>query len=397
VFLGIVEMHGGTVRATSEGEGHGCTFILELPLYSEDENRRDTPLPARLDTELEEFASPGGAGHALQATVAPRNPPVVAKPGRSVLGGIFRAKRSFQAGANYFLNQKVKFKFNRTPSRERAMSIDAEDSAWQAARNCFVVNEGAVGALAESEDIAWSDKSWWKDLPFARLRASLSVGKKSRTPSISAVVPGSLEEVAYEQQAWSGAPLDEEGDFGSTVESPAQDNELIDLESQDTHLQSYTAPARAPARRDWSCQLRFLAVDDTALNRKMMSRLLRAAGHAVDEAEDGLECLAALHCSAEGPPVPLPGVSASGAAGLSQAYDAVLIDENMPNMSGPEAVQRLRECGYKGLVIGVTGDCYQDQMDRFVAQGANAVLPKPLKVDLLRAKLEELWRKSELK
>jgi CheY-like chemotaxis protein len=65
----------------------------------------------------------------------------------------------------------------------------------------------------------------------------------------------------------------------------------------------------------------------------------------------------------------------------------------MPNMSGPEAVQRLRQCGYRGLLIGVTGDCYQDQMDRYVALGADAVLPKPLKVDVLRAKLEELWRR----
>lgn len=31
-LTGLVEMHGGFLTATSEGEGHGSTFILRLPL-----------------------------------------------------------------------------------------------------------------------------------------------------------------------------------------------------------------------------------------------------------------------------------------------------------------------------------------------------------------------------
>jgi len=33
----LVELHGGAVTASSEGEGHGATFVVLLPLASVDE------------------------------------------------------------------------------------------------------------------------------------------------------------------------------------------------------------------------------------------------------------------------------------------------------------------------------------------------------------------------
>ncbi len=41
----LVELHGGTVRAESEGEGHGAIFIVSLPFIV---TRRDTPLMERV-------------------------------------------------------------------------------------------------------------------------------------------------------------------------------------------------------------------------------------------------------------------------------------------------------------------------------------------------------------
>mmetsp|Transcript_24900 Transcript_24900/g.41622 ORF Transcript_24900/g.41622 Transcript_24900/m.41622 type:complete len:1179 (-) Transcript_24900:387-3923(-) len=136
----------------------------------------------------------------------------------------------------------------------------------------------------------------------------------------------------------------------------------------------------------WSSGLRFLSVDDTALNRKMLSRMLRSEGHQVDEACDGDECVS-LIC----------GGSSSGggqeediSVSSHNVYDAILMDENMPIMSGPEAASVLRARGYRGIIIGVTGDVYKEQMDAYVAKGANAVLPKPLEVKKLRALMEEM-------
>jgi CheY-like chemotaxis protein len=49
-------------------------------------------------------------------------------------------------------------------------------------------------------------------------------------------------------------------------------------------------------------------------------------------------------------------------------------------MHGPEATAELRKAGFDGLVIGVTGNVLQDDIDHFLRSGANAVLSKPLSI-----------------
>ena len=50
----------------------------------------------------------------------------------------------------------------------------------------------------------------------------------------------------------------------------------------------------------------------------------------------------------------------------------------MPNMNGQTATRKIREMGYRGIIIGVTGDVMDDEIQDFKASGANAVLEKPL-------------------
>jgi len=38
----LAELHGGSVRVTSPGEGKGATFTVELPLAAAHEGRRDS-------------------------------------------------------------------------------------------------------------------------------------------------------------------------------------------------------------------------------------------------------------------------------------------------------------------------------------------------------------------
>jgi CheY-like chemotaxis protein len=40
----------------------------------------------------------------------------------------------------------------------------------------------------------------------------------------------------------------------------------------------------------------------------------------------------------------------------SNLFDVVLIDYQMPNMDGPTSVKHMRDAGYNGLIIGITGD-----------------------------------------
>ena len=59
----------------------------------------------------------------------------------------------------------------------------------------------------------------------------------------------------------------------------------------------------------------------------------------------------------------------------------------MPNMTGPEATQAIRELGYKKPIFGVTGNTLPKDVEDFIKHGADEVISKPLKVNVLRETL----------
>ena len=105
-----------------------------------------------------------------------------------------------------------------------------------------------------------------------------------------------------------------------------------------------------------------LIVDDSPLNRKMLQRTFRAAGHTTDEAEDGVIAVAKVR----------EMMSSS-----AKAYSAILMDFVMPNMDGPTATKEIRSLGYTAPIFGVTGNTLDIDINYFIASGANKVLAKP--------------------
>jgi CheY-like chemotaxis protein len=118
--------------------------------------------------------------------------------------------------------------------------------------------------------------------------------------------------------------------------------------------------------RTWGLfEKRALIVDDSPTNRKFVNRLLRTKIGTRDEAVDGQEAVNM--------------VSAAIQAGIS--YDLILMDYVMPVMDGPTATQKIRDMGYKGVILGVTGNGHQPEIDLFLNSGADQVLIKPLSAD----------------
>ena len=113
-------------------------------------------------------------------------------------------------------------------------------------------------------------------------------------------------------------------------------------------------------------QLYLLIVDDSALNRRMIIKLL--GDHICDQAVDGVEAVAkyaekvnlsksALTVS----PSDIAQVekSSGGISPISsRMYDAILMDFMMPNMDGPTATEIIKGMGYTGPVLGITGKYY---------------------------------------
>jgi CheY-like chemotaxis protein len=115
-------------------------------------------------------------------------------------------------------------------------------------------------------------------------------------------------------------------------------------------------------------QLRILVVEDVATSRRFLIKVLqRQLPRAIiTEAEDGQEAL-----------------DAYAAASPTSKPSVVLMDKEMPRMDGYAATRRLRAMGFRGPIIGITGDAGQAAVDEFVAQGAVDVVTKPVQMAAL--------------
>jgi len=108
-----------------------------------------------------------------------------------------------------------------------------------------------------------------------------------------------------------------------------------------------------------------LIVDDVALNRKMLRRLLTDRCAQAVEAVDGQDAVGK--------------VRAAMVTG-GEMFDIITMDYQMPVMDGVTATQHIRQLGYTGIIVGVTGNALPADVSRFILAGANRVLTKPMDV-----------------
>ncbi|CAB9511692.1 Hybrid signal transduction histidine kinase K [Seminavis robusta] len=122
-----------------------------------------------------------------------------------------------------------------------------------------------------------------------------------------------------------------------------------------------------------------LVVDDAAMNRKMLIRLLQRAGHTCDSAANGQEAVDAVLADQE-------RIKADEG---HTPFDTILMDFEMPVLNGPDATKVIRSHGCDAFIVGVTGNVLLEDVNYFKSKGADHVLAKPLKV----TELNEAWVK----
>ena len=59
-------------------------------------------------------------------------------------------------------------------------------------------------------------------------------------------------------------------------------------------------------------------------------------------------------------------------------------------MNGPDAVREIREKGFTGVILGLTGSVFPDETNEFMDAGCDAVLQKPLNLETFRSVLSGL-------
>jgi CheY-like chemotaxis protein len=107
---------------------------------------------------------------------------------------------------------------------------------------------------------------------------------------------------------------------------------------------------------------RVLVVDDAVCMQTIVGRFLQKMGVVVDMANDGeVACVMAMHSLADGKP-----------------YDVILMDIQMPRMNGKQAAKWLRENGWQGPIVAVTGHNTAKDHAAITTAGCNSFLAKPV-------------------
>lgn len=114
---------------------------------------------------------------------------------------------------------------------------------------------------------------------------------------------------------------------------------------------------------------RILIIDDSAMSRRILGRIVESAGHTVIEAEDG-------------------------AGGLEQFFlekpDLVFLDLTMKDMYGLDVLGKIREIDPDARVIIASADIQDQTRDLVEEARANGFVNKPLSPDKVLGVLESV-------
>ena len=113
-------------------------------------------------------------------------------------------------------------------------------------------------------------------------------------------------------------------------------------------------------------------VDDSAMTRKMLVKAISNYFERILQGGDGREAVEIMKSQ----------------MALGTLPNIVFLDSIMPNMSGIDACREIRSLGYEGVIIAVTGNVLPSDIEEFLSAGADKLVPKPFKIDDIKATLE---------
>jgi two-component system sensor histidine kinase RpfC len=247
-----------------------------------------------------------------------------------------------------------------------AQAVEQSLASWGAvAVQCAGVEEGADRMVA---DIAlarpYHSALLYSERGDAQLARRLRRAAPEPAPPAVLAVPRTAEAQRFEALS---------AGFSAVLELPFEKRQLFNVLhsiSSADEVRDGVVRLRDYAKRDPGARrLQVLVADDNPTNREVLGRILERAGHAATLVADGDLALDALEAG---------------------KFDVVLLDRNMPGLSGLETLQaiRLMTRGRERLPVAIlSADVTVEAKRECLEAGADTFVPKP--VEALRL-LDEL-------
>jgi CheY-like chemotaxis protein len=176
----------------------------------------------------------------------------------------------------------------------------------------------------------------------------------------------------YKGKIWVESKEGEGSSFKFTVPFIVPKDDLTtNMSSSDINSQGKSNLGLTHARPEegWISNIEVMIVDDVVTNCKILSMLFKKKSIKNSTSENGKIALDTIIQD-------------------QNKYKIIFMDNLMPEMNGLEASKALRKSGYPYLIIGLTGNVMEDDIQDFVEAGADLVLGKPLQVASLNKILD---------
>ena len=444
----IIQLHGGNIGMTSEGEGKGSTFYVELPAYRKNRvhgavqrimQAKQNQLSGALSAKVRDSSQKQVDQNDPTMIADNRNDPAITQrrsdnsrsvEKASISGGIMGGSISVGHSSLYSFTVeqqcKVSSIYDKPIGEDNPLEGRDDDSDVEmgAAMNLRGKSEWLEDIHKEQQVL--NDAHYYEDNPWlltallsplSWLRSKWKWEKQIRPDNIDTVDSQKCFDTNLDMQQRNSASVDmmERGIAGSIItqqcnvvnteqnaslisdsQSMKKDSNfdqpvgesfaLSNKFSQDsTSIQSEKRAivpfAQSGVIEKTLRRLNILVADDSIANRKILARLLTKDQHTVVQAGDGCEAIEFLY-----------QISSSSLIGATPdtfrpyetiklasnpPFDLIVMDYHMPNMNGPVAIEIIRNLGYKGVIVGVSG-VMDDDANHFIKAGANIVLCKPI-------------------
>ncbi|MCR2806601.1 PAS domain S-box protein [Paenibacillus soyae] len=168
-------------------------------------------------------------------------------------------------------------------------------------------------------------------------------------------------------QIWHEAPEDQTGStflFTASFRVQSSDSESCDSWPElDGSFENSTEPS-----------LKILIAEDNEVNQVVLKKMIEKLGHKTTLVQNGQEAVEAVK---------------------RYPYDIIFMDIQMPGMDGLEATKRIHETladKKKPCIVAVTAHAMKGDCEKYLAEGMDAYVSKPISIDAISAILEGLGR-----